>query len=94
LDEHTVRLNVLRIALLVLLFAPIVSAGELRERRLFQEEVPLWRRALALPADLLELTAWPLKQTLFWMERHDIPERIEDGVLFPVRRLRGEDHSS
>jgi len=51
----------------------------------------LWRRGLALPADLLELTAWPLKQTLFWMERADVPGRIEDAVLYPVRRLRGED---
>ena len=66
----------------------------MRARRLYREEEPLWRRALALPADLLELTAWPLKQTLFWMERDDVPERIEDAVMFPIRLVRGEDSGS
>jgi len=67
---------------------------EVRARRFYREEDPLWRRALMVPADLLELTAWPLRQTLFWMERHDVPEQIEDAVMFPIRKLRGGDSSS
>ncbi len=92
MGEHTGRLNVVRFALLASLFVPIANAEEpLRDQRLFQDEDPLWRRGLALPADLLEIMAWPLKQGLFWMERGDVPERIEDGVMYPVRRLRGGD---
>jgi len=73
--------------------ASVPSAEEVRAQRFFRGDEPLWRRALGLPADVLLLTAWPLQQTLFWMERIDLPDRIEDGVTYPVRRLRGEDRS-
>ena len=71
--------------------AALPSADEVRERRLFREEDPLWRRAFALPADALRLSFWPLQQTLFWVERINLPERIADAVMFPVRAVRGED---
>jgi hypothetical protein len=63
---------------------------EVRAERYFREEHPLWQRALALPADVLAATAWPLRQTLFWMERIDLPERIEDAVMAPYRFARGD----
>ena len=71
--------------------AALPSADEVRERRLYREENPLWRRAFALPADALRLGFWPLQQTLFWVERVNLPERIVDAVMFPVRAVSGED---
>src|SRR5262245_59462809 len=67
----------------------LASPCEIRERRVMREERPLWRRALALPADALEVTFWPLRQTLFWMERDDVPDRMRDTALHPIGVLTG-----
>jgi hypothetical protein len=67
------------------------SADELRERRLFREERPLWRKILAAPAGVPIVLTWPLKQMLFWAERVDLPDRISDAVRAPFRGTsRGE----
>jgi hypothetical protein len=69
--------------------AAVTSPCEIRERRVMREERPLWRRVLALPADVLEVAFWPLRQTLFWMERDDIPDRVRDAALLPIGALTG-----
>jgi hypothetical protein len=65
------------------------SPCEIRARRVMREHRPLWRRVLALPADALELAFWPLQQTLFWMERYDVPGRVRDAALEPIDALTG-----
>jgi len=71
----------------VALADPPLAPGEVRERRLFREERPLWREALALPYDAALLVAWPLKRTLFWAEEIHLDDRIANLVRFG----RGED---
>jgi hypothetical protein len=67
----------------------VASPCEIRERRVMREERPFWRRVLALPADALELAFWPLRQTIFWMERDDVPGRVRDAALYPIEALTG-----
>jgi hypothetical protein len=49
---------------------------------------------LALPADFLELTFWPLRETLFWMERIDLPGRLSHVVVHPTERASGPEPSA
>jgi hypothetical protein len=72
----------------------VASPAEVRARRLFREEDPIWRRMLALPADFLELTFWPLRETLFWMERIDLPGRLKQVVVHPTERASGPEPSA
>src|SRR5262245_32268136 len=64
---------------------PPLSADEVRERRLVQEERPLWREALAFPDDVLLLLSWPVEQVLCWAERVRLGTRVQDVVLAPIR---------
>jgi hypothetical protein len=66
---------------------------EMRERRLVREERPLWQEVLALPDDALLLLGWPLKHTLFWAERINLPDRIADFWLYPVHHLGTKEDS-
>jgi hypothetical protein len=69
---------------------PPLPPAEVRARRLVREERPLWREALALPSDALLLLAWPLEKGLMWAEGVHLDDRLEDFVLFPIRRAKGE----
>jgi hypothetical protein len=64
---------------------PPLPADEVRDRRLMQEERPLWREALALPNDVLLLLSWPVEQLLCWGERVRLGTRVHDVVLGPIR---------
>jgi hypothetical protein len=64
---------------------PPLSADEVRDRRLVQEERPLWREALAFPDDVLLLLSWPVEQFLCWAERVRLGTRVQDVVLAPIR---------
>jgi len=66
---------------------PPLPESEVRERRLYREEIPIWRRALAFPDDALHVAFWPVKQTIVWAERVRLPNRIEAGVRAPFRLL-------
>ena len=64
---------------------PPLPADEVRDRRLVQEDRPLWREALALPDDVLLLVSWPVEQFLCWAERVRLGTRVQDVVLAPIR---------
>ena len=66
------------------------SAAEIRQQRWFREERPWWREALALPADALCVLSWPLKETILWMEKVNLPARVEDAASAPFRRTASE----
>ena len=63
----------------------VLPPEEVRARRLFHEERPLWRSALALPADALSVAAWPIEKALVWIEDVNLPERVERAVSAPFR---------
>jgi hypothetical protein len=95
------RIAVIAVLFMLLALARAVLADsdaplppdEVRERRLVREERPLWQTVLALPNDALLLLGWPLKHTLFWAERVNLPDRIADFWLYPVHHLGPKEDS-
>jgi hypothetical protein len=80
-------------AILVVLLAlsPLVArAGESDEpERAIRAERSLPRALLATPYAIVSLTAWPVKQLVFFMESVNLPARIGDAALFPARAFAG-----
>ncbi len=71
-----------------------LSPAEVRDQRWVREDRPLWRSALALPYDAVQVLVWPLQHGLFWAERNDVPERIERVLGAPFRGTSEADPTS
>jgi hypothetical protein len=77
------RPGTLALLTLVVALAPLPAlafdAEHVAEQRRIHGEPSFGRRLLALPYDLVALTAWPIKKTVIWMEDVNLPQRVEDA---------------
>ena len=76
-----------------LMLSPALAADESdpAAERLVRGEPSLARRLLGAPYAIVSITAWPVKQFVFFMEDVNLPARLTDVITFPVRAFREEE---
>jgi hypothetical protein len=82
------------LALAIGLCSSAVFATETKEpapERLIHAKRSIPSTILGAPYALVSLTAWPLKQFVFFMEDVNLPARLTDIVTFPVRVFREDE---
>lgn len=89
--------NVATLALLAFSTGAFASTAmtpeDVRAARRIREERPLWRSALALPETALRILLWPLEQSVYWAERVDLPDRVEQVIGAPFRSAQADEES-
>ena len=76
-----------------LMLSPALAAddGDPSAERVVRGEHSLPRRLLGAPYAIVAITAWPVKQFVFFLEDVNLPARLVDTVTFPFRAFREEE---